>query len=113
MRFSALGGSLSSLKIFFYRQEPLGAKKGGNRHVSGLIYWLGQQKTVNASVVVVLSWGGGVVLPRESGETDNDRMSVYLEKYSFRAGSSWYRHSYSLVVVYEAASTPLDLQGIT
>lgn len=53
------------------------------------------------------------MLPRESGETDNDRMSIYLEKYSFRAGSSWYRHSYSLVVVYEAASTPLDLQGIT
>lgn len=53
------------------------------------------------------------MLPRESGETDNDRMSVYLEKYSLRAGSSWYRHSYSLVVVYEAASTPLDLQGIT
>lgn len=65
MRFSALGGSLSSLKVFFYRQEPLGAKKGGNLHVSGLIYWLGQQKTVNASVVVVLSWGRGLCSPEK------------------------------------------------
>lgn len=53
------------------------------------------------------------VLPTESGEADNDRMSLYLEKCSFRAGSYWCRHSYSLVVIYEAASTPLDLQGIT
>lgn len=70
VRFSALGGFLSSLKVFFNRQEPLGAKEGGHRHVSGLIYWLGQQKTVNAGVVVFTSGiklRGGV-FSRESGE---------------------------------------------
>lgn len=42
-------------RVLFNRQELLGAKEdccGRNWHVSGLVDWLGQQKTVNTGLVV-------------------------------------------------------------
>lgn len=52
--------TLSWVRVSLNRQESLGANEGRfcrNRHLPGLIFWLGQQKTVNTGLVV-FSWVG-------------------------------------------------------
>lgn len=52
--------TLSWVRVSLNRQESLGANVGRfcrNQHLSGIIFWLGQQKTVNAGLVV-FSWVG-------------------------------------------------------
>lgn len=81
-RLGAFRRSLSWVRIFFSRQELLGAKEdrpcSRNWPVLGLIDWLGRQKTVSAGLVVFtdgIKLGGGM-LPSEDGEADNDRMRI-------------------------------------
>lgn len=52
--------TLSWVRVSLNRQESLGANEGRfckDRPLSGLMFWLGQQKTVNAGLVV-FSWVG-------------------------------------------------------